>query len=133
LRSYRFRIAAALAVFFIVPTVGFSTWMAGRLRSDSMRSQDLVIQQSLRDASSYIPEEGGRNGPPAEPLAVVADRVSAELLLYQEGSLRAVSAPVLAELGLIDALLPPRIYRALLTDEGSETLDLVTIAGRPAR
>jgi nitrogen fixation/metabolism regulation signal transduction histidine kinase len=44
-----------------------------------------------------------------------------------------VSAPVLFELGLVDAFLPPRIYRALQTDEGGETLDEVRIAGRRAR
>ena len=130
-RSYRFRITMALAVFFIVPTVGFSAWMAGRLRSDSLRSQDLVIRQSLRDASgSVIDDEGIAR---AEPLSAVADRIGAELLLYREGALGFVSAPVLAELGLLDAYLPPQVYRGLLPYDGGETISTLRLAGRNAR
>src|SRR5262249_32773068 len=73
-RSYRVRIALALAVFFIVPTVGFSAWMAGRLQSDTARSQDLVIRQSLRDAGTVL-LDGRAGAPGAEPLAEIADRV----------------------------------------------------------
>jgi signal transduction histidine kinase len=131
MRSYRLQLAGALAIFFVVPTVGFSAWMAGRLRADTVHSQDLVISQSLRDAMTSAPDD--RDSTPVEPLDAVADRVGAELLVYRDGLLQLASAPAVKEMGLIDAYLPPAVYATLSEDEGRETMDDINIAGRPAR
>ena len=53
-RSYRIRIALALAGFFVLPTVGFAMWSLGRIRSDADRSRDLLIRESLNDAAIII-------------------------------------------------------------------------------
>src|SRR6185436_860519 len=132
LRSYRLRLAVALAVFFIVPTLVFAAWMAGRLRAEATRSEDLVIRQSLRDASGALPEDRLTVGS-LEALQDVAGHIDGELLLYRGGALEFVSAPLLSELGLIDVYLPPEIYRGLLADQGAETLGSLSIAGRQAR
>lgn len=131
-RSYRLRIVVALAVFFIVPTVGFAAWMAGRIQFDARRSDDLVIRQSLRDASGALEE--GRPGPGVrDALSVLADRAGAELLRYQSGALQSASAPLLPEMGMVDVYLPPVIYHELLVEEGGEAAADMDIAGRRVR
>ena len=39
-----------LAVFFLLPTLGFAAWSFARLREEVERSRDLLITQTLRDA-----------------------------------------------------------------------------------
>src|SRR5262249_30559555 len=117
LQSYRLRIALALAVFFIVPTVGFATWMAGRIRYHARRSDALVIRQSLRDATAL--EEG--RAPSTDPPSMLASRGGGELFRYRAGTFQSGTTPVLGELGLVDAYLPPEVFRDVIADQGGET------------
>ena len=130
MRSYRLQISRRAGHLLHRSYRGFLSWMAGRLRADTVHSQDLVIRQSLRDAMTSVPDDP--DSTPLEPLDAVADRVGAELLVYREGLLELASAPAVKEMGLIDAYLPPAVYGNLLEDEGSETMDDIAIAGRPA-
>ena len=133
-RSYRTRLAAALAVFFVVPTLGFAVLAAGRLRTDARRERDIAIQQSLRDASGAAQRFGVGPGLTAgERLVELGDRLGTDLLLYENGVLRHASAPVLSQLGLVDMFLPGHIYQELAVDEALELVADTDIGGRPTR
>ncbi|HEY5657949.1 MAG TPA: hypothetical protein VIY27_09185, partial [Myxococcota bacterium] len=133
-RSYRVRLTVALAGFFVIPTVGFATWSIGRLSAEAARSQDLLIQQTLSDAAGTARVFGA---PPdydvASQLRDLSDRLSADLVWYEDGVLEAASVAVLAELGLLGAYLPPDVYAGLtLEDELQVTADAV-IGGQRTR
>jgi signal transduction histidine kinase len=133
-RSYRARLGVAFAVFFVVPTVGFAGWTATRLAADARRTRDIMIRQTLLDATGATRELAGQ--PAALGSEVVADlggRFDASLLFYQGGRLRQSSDPVLAEFGVVDAYLAPAVFRAMAeADELDVTLDQ-RVAGRPTR
>src|SRR5439155_1754212 len=107
--SYRVRLTAALSGFFVVPVLLFAVWSFARLGDEARRAGDLLIRQTLRDAAATA----GAPPPPSPPVAdrvssvarataEPANRLGADLWLYQNGVLAATSAPVLGGLGLID-------------------------------
>ena len=132
--TYRLRLALVLAVFFVVPTLGFATWAARRLAADADRARDLIIGQTLQDAAGSARELVLRPEPAAgERLEDLGDRLSADLIVYQGGRLTLASAPVLEELGLVDRYLPQPAYEELVRgDEVEASLDR-QVAGRPTR
>src|SRR5205814_1575187 len=66
-------------------------------------------------------------------ISELANRLDADLWLYQDGVLTATSAPVLDELGLADPFLAPDVFvRLALRDELEVSADGST-AGRPVR
>ena len=101
----------------------------------SRASGDLLIRQTLRDAAASA---GESNRPTttvglAATIAELGRRLDADLWTYRGGRLAGTSAPVLAQLGLVDPLLAPPVYRALaFEDETEMTVDERT-AGRPTR
>ena len=113
-RSFRIRLAGALAVFFLVPALGFAGWTFARLSTEAQRSRDLLIAESLQDAT---PDAAGLIGAPAPRLSgdleLLSRRVGAELALYGGGRLAGVSAPILTDLGVLGPLMDPPAYRAL--------------------
>ncbi|MGH7569125.1 MAG: hypothetical protein ACREL9_09180, partial [Gemmatimonadales bacterium] len=130
--SYRARLTAALAAFFVLPVLAFAVWSFARLGDEARRAGDLLIRQTLRDAvataGGLIPQVSAR---PA--VVELGARLDADLWLYRNGLLVGTSAPVLGELGLVDPLLSPGVFRRLaLEDELDETVDGHT-AGRPIR
>ncbi len=44
------RLAVTLALFFVIPAVGFTIWGLGRLTDETNRIRDLLITSALRDA-----------------------------------------------------------------------------------
>ena len=74
------------------------------------RSRELLIVRTLQDAAAAL-EEGSTEK--ALALPDVAQRVDAELVLSRGGALQASSAPVLADLGLVDWLVPPDAFKRL--------------------
>jgi len=128
-RSYRARLTLALSGFVLVPTGAFAVWSLARAQAEADRSAELLTRQTLRDAASPVREVGLGVGA-GEALAELGARLRADLLLYRSGVLAASSTPVLQELGLVDAYLPPAVYRHLLIEEDVEVSDRVAIGGR---
>jgi two-component system nitrogen regulation sensor histidine kinase NtrY len=113
-QSFRFRLAVTMAVFFILPAVGFSIWGFVRLAAEADRSRDLLITQTLRDAQLGAPGLERARGPLVEDqLRDLSRRIDADLALYRGGALVASSAPVLQDLGAVGQFMDPSAYRSL--------------------
>jgi signal transduction histidine kinase len=113
-RSFRFRLAVTLALFCIVPAIGFSAWGFARLADEAQRGRDLLITQTLREA---LLGAGGieRAGPTQldGQLRELSRRIDADLAFYRGGALAATSAPVLQDLGVVGRLMDPEAFRVL--------------------
>ena len=131
-RSYRRRLAGAFAVFFVVPTVVFAGWVARRLGEEARRSRDVATRQILAEAAGDARSLTTGTDQP-DSLRALAGRVDAELLLYAGAELRGTSAPILAELGVVDWYLVPEVVEALGVRGDIETAADQRIAGRPTR
>jgi signal transduction histidine kinase len=135
-RSYRSRLAVALAGFFIIPTLSFAAWSAGQLRADAKRSRDLLIQQTLSDAAGTARQwqlSGLHEESVQDQLEDLGERFDADLLWYENGALRGASAPILQELGLLDAYLPSAVHLALTVGDEIEVTADELIGGRATR
>src|SRR5881396_84173 len=132
--SYRVRLTAALAGFFVVPVLLFALWSFAQLRDDARQDGDLLIRQTLRDAATTAGASvSDRASNVGRAISELANRLDADLWLYQDGVLTATSAPVLDELGLADPFLAPDVFvRLALRDELEVSADGST-AGRPVR
>ncbi|HEX3233281.1 MAG TPA: ATP-binding protein [Gemmatimonadales bacterium] len=120
-RSFRIRLAATLAAFFLLPVIGFAGWSFLRLAEEVQRSRDLLITQTLRDA---VLTAGGavRGGGPIveDRLEELSRRIDADLALYQGGRLEGASAPVLEDLGVLPQLMDPVAFQSLALHGESE-------------
>jgi two-component system nitrogen regulation sensor histidine kinase NtrY len=133
-RSYRSRLGVAFAVFFVMPTVGYSAWTATRLGLEARRTRDILIRQTLADAAGSVRDFATMPRVLAgEALRDAAARLNADLLFYDEGQLRQASSAVLADLGVLDWYLEPAVERALTTGDEIELAVDQRIAGRPTR
>ncbi len=126
-RSFRIRLAATLAAFFIVPAVGFAAWSFTRLAEEVERSRDLLITQTLRDAAITTGGSLRGDGPVVdERLEELSRRIDADLALYHGGRLVGTSTEVLEDLGVMPQLMDPVAFEALalegeleITQDGS--------------
>ena len=113
LGSYEARLGAALAVFYLAPTILFAAWGVSRLGAEVASSRDRMIEQTLRD---IVPPGAAL---PAEPdlgvsLGSLAQRVDADLALYRAGQHVAGSSDGLLEaLGVVPPLMDPEAYHSL--------------------
>ena len=132
--SYRVRLTAALAGFFVAPLLLLALWSFARLRDDARQDGDLLIRQTLRDAATAAGTVvSDRAASVTRAIAELGNRLDADLWLYQDGVLTGTSAPVLDELGLGDPFLTPEVFvRLALQDELEASADGRT-AGRPVR
>jgi signal transduction histidine kinase len=108
-RSLRARLTVSLALFFVLPTLAFAAWSVGRLGEELRSARVLLLQRTLRDAAAAL----AADPEPAAALPATARRADAELMLLQGGVLVATSAPVLADLGLTDRLVPADAFARL--------------------
>ena len=120
--SFRLRLALALALFFVLPTVAFAAWSFSHFGEEAERGRDLLITQTLRDAA----QSGGvllrtPGVPLTEALRRISDRVDADLALYRGGALVATSAPLLSELGVVPPLMDASAFRTLALEGEVET------------
>src|SRR5947208_3246303 len=132
--SYRVRLTATLAGFFVVPVMAFALWSFAQLRDDARQDGDLLIRQTLRDAATTAGTSVSDRATNVDrAISELANRLDADLWLNQDGVLTATSAPVLDELGLADPFLAPDVFvRLALRDELEVRADGST-AGRPGR
>ncbi len=134
IRSYRARLALVLSGFFILPTLGYAAWTVQRLRGDAERSRDLLISQTLSDAS-----ETARQFVDLDPnelrerLTDLTMRLNTDLIWYDGGVLSQARPAVLAELGLLGHFMPPDVYRSAELREESEVTADVAVGGRATR
>jgi signal transduction histidine kinase len=98
-RAFRVRLGATLAGFVLVPIVAAAGWSFVRLGDEAARARELVLRVTLREAADAAP--GSRTG-------------EADPARYIDGVLDGASAPLLQELGMLDALLPPSVVSALM-------------------
>jgi signal transduction histidine kinase len=112
-RSFRLRLAATLAVFFILPAVGFAAWSFVRLSQEVERSRDLLITQTLRDAILTGGSALRRDTAVAERLVEVSRGIDADLAFFRGGSLAGTSTPVLEDLGVMGQLMDPQAFETL--------------------
>jgi signal transduction histidine kinase len=120
-RSFRLRLALALAAFFVVPSVAFAVWSFAHFGQEAERGRDLLIAQTLRDAAQSAGSLLRTPGVPlTDALRGLSERVSADLALYRGGALVGTSAPVLRDLGVVSPLLDPRAFRALALEDALE-------------
>jgi signal transduction histidine kinase len=123
-RSFRIRLAIALALFFIVPAVGFAAWSFTRLASEAERSRDLLITQTLRDAVVTAAGVFQSTAPSSDRLLELSRRIDADLMLYQGGRLAGTSNAILEDLGIVGQLMDPTAFQALAFEGELEvTLD----------
>ncbi|HEV2291446.1 MAG TPA: ATP-binding protein, partial [Gemmatimonadales bacterium] len=133
-RSFRVRLGLTLAVFFIVPAAGFASWSVVRVGRDAERERDILLTQALRSAQPLA--AAVLQGPPEQTddgLRELSRRASLDVGLYQGGELVGVSAPVLADLGVMPALLTPDAYADLALNDALERVESVPGAGRTLR
>ncbi len=116
-RSFRTRLAVALAAWCIIPASLLAGLSTIQLRSEAGRSRELVLQRVLRDA---LPTEGFLEETSALHLREQAERVDADLGLYHQGVLTGTSEPILRDLGVFSPLLDASAYHAIHLD-GDQT------------
>jgi signal transduction histidine kinase len=107
-RSYRRTVTTALMAFFIVPAALFTLSSWDRLRQDAANQHLAELTSTLRD----VEVQGGlaladSPRPRSDSLAFIADSANAEIGIYRQGRLIAASDPMLAELGLLPAVVGP--------------------------
>jgi signal transduction histidine kinase len=123
-RSLRLRLSLSLGLFFVLPALAFAIWTLGRFQEQFRSARELLLERTLRDATSVLVADSAATDTLAVDSAMVeaSQRVDAELFLTRGGALAATSAPVLADLGLADVLVPSDVYsRLALGDEVSAT------------
>lgn len=132
--SFQFRLAATLALFFVVPAVTFTIWGLGRLEAEAARTRDLLITSVLRDA---VLTAGGLLQEPTEYLAEgldqLSNRLQADLVLYSGGRVVAASPPILEDLALVEPLLDARSFQSLTRGDELELTRQATTYVAPVR
>ncbi len=121
LHSFRLQLTAALAAFFIIPTVAFTVWTFSHFQEEAERGRDLLIAQSLRDPALAAANLDSLDRSADSTLRLLGDRINADLALYRGGSFVAASAPILRELGVLGPLMDPDAYQALALEGDLET------------
>ncbi len=116
-RAFRTRIAFALGVFFLVPAGGFALLNILELANEGRSRRDLVIGQTLRDASpgSTMPLVGGADLD--QSLELLSERVDANLVLFVDGRLKASNGGgVFEDFGLVNPLIDPEVFHRIQLD-----------------
>ncbi|MFN8652678.1 MAG: ATP-binding protein [Gemmatimonadales bacterium] len=133
-RSFQFRLALTLALFFVLPAVGFTAWGLGRLTDEADRTRDLLLTSTLRDG---VLTAGGLLQEPGQVLSDgvndLSNRLDADLVLYSGGRLVAASAPILEDLSLVEPLVDARVFQRLTSGDELEVIRQATTYVAPVR
>src|SRR5207245_1584020 len=118
----------------VLPVLAFAAWSFARVGDEARRAGDLLIRQTPRDAAASaeaLPFD--RPDAVARSIVELGDRLDADLWVYRDGVLAGTSAPVLSDLGLVDALLEPAVFVPLAFQDELEVTTDGRTAGRPIR
>jgi two-component system, NtrC family, nitrogen regulation sensor histidine kinase NtrY len=112
--TFRGRLTLALFLFFLLPMAAFGATAYRALSREVVRTGAALAGRAL-----------GQAAPEAEwqPLAQVAPRVGAELLLYRDGVLTEAAAPEVIDLGLYHSWLPPETFLDFAVGEAVERVE----------
>jgi signal transduction histidine kinase len=133
-RSFRVRLSGALALFFILPAVGFATWSFVRLTDEVRNGRDLLTGHLLQDAVAVSAGGTDLSGDwGTGHVEALSSRIGAEFWAYGGGRLGAVSAPILRDLGVARPLLPPRSFTSMALGPAVLSMASEDIAGRQQR
>jgi signal transduction histidine kinase len=114
LRSYEARLGAALAGFYLAPTVLFAAWGISRLGAEVTSSRDRMIEQTLRDIVPPGAAIALRSPDAGSELATLAERVDADLALYRAGvHVAGSSGGLLEAVGILPPLVDPEAYHTI--------------------
>lgn len=117
-RSFRARITMGLFGFFLISIVIFGTLAFRILASAAVRTATALAERVVEDGAEWYSEAGGS-------MALLSERLGADLLEFRHGELRGGSVDELVELGLYEGWLPIHVSRQL---EGRERLLASTLA-----
>ncbi len=84
-RSFRVRVAVALAVFFLIPAAGFAVWEVSRLNAEADHQRDEAITAVLRDVLAAASDPSLALSSSVGTLDRLAARFRAELAVYRGG------------------------------------------------
>ena len=113
-RSFRFRLAVTLAVFFMLPDhrlfdLGLRAARGrGGARARPAHHPDAARRRTGRARPRAVTRGAGLE----DQLRELSRRVDADLALYRGGGLAATSAPVLQDLGVVGQLMDPVAFRS---------------------
>jgi two-component system, NtrC family, nitrogen regulation sensor histidine kinase NtrY len=111
-RSFRVRVALALAGFFLIPAVGFAVWEVARLNDEADSQRDDAITQVLRDVAAAAGENRTDSLPPPGALDQLGVRFGAELARYRGGGQVAATDSLLAALSVLPPLQDPEVFQS---------------------
>jgi len=111
-RSFRVRLALAMAGFFLIPAVGFAAWELGRLTEEASRQRDDAITEALRDVVAAAGERQRDSLPSEATLDQLGIRFRAELARYRAGGQVAANDPMLADLAVFPPLQDADAFQA---------------------
>ena len=132
-RSYRLRLAVVLVAFFVTPVLAFGAWSFADLTQSATFAGDLLITQTLRDATRSAEQVPFDRPGAQQAIHDLGTRLDAGLWAYRGGALAGTSEPVLADLGLVDPLLVPDVFRRVALQDEIEAAWTVQAAGRTVR
>jgi two-component system nitrogen regulation sensor histidine kinase NtrY len=120
-RTFRGRLTLALFAFFLLPMAAFGATTYQALSREVVRTAAALAERALDQAAAEVP---------GQPLAALAERVRADLLLYDRGVLSSASSPEVLELGLYNTWLPPSFFLFFDTGEAVRDVEERELAGR---
>jgi len=132
-QSYRLRLAAVLVAFFVTPVLAFGAWSFADLTQSAAFAGDLLITQTLRDATRSAEQVPFDRPGARDAIRDLGTRLDAGLWAYRGGTLVGTSEPVLADLGVVDPLLVPDVFRRVALRDEIEAATTVQAAGRTVR
>jgi len=132
-RSFRVRVAVALAGFFLIPAVGFAMWELSRLTTEADTHRDEAITQVLRDVVAATSDPVAAPSSAVEMLDRLAGRFGAELAVYRGGGRVAATDTVLAALAILAPLQDPRAFQMLAFGGEVESAADEPLLGRGGR
>ena len=130
-RAFRTRITLALGGFFLIPAAGFALVNIVELANEGRSRRDLMIAQTLRDASPGATLPLGAGFEVDRALEGLSERVDANLVLFQDGRLIGSNGGgVFEDFGVVDPLVDPAVFHRVqlegeptaVTDGPSSTL-----------